>query len=318
VAWSGTLAAGAVLATLVGLLLADYAWRLRQWPALQKRLDELEQAARESIDSVPALDAERDRIKRELLGRKRRDQQIGWYTLAAAAAFLTFGKWLLGLYGEPVPSERQIERHRSERPVTERLIELPRRLARRPVRPSGAAATAACACNGNGRPRTIITPETDDVEAAVRQIIAETGSGPEAAIAILQRLQDRYRYLPQEALSKVCELTEISPAQLLGVATFYAQFRHEPVGLYLVRVCHGTACHVAGAPRISDELRRHLNIPDGSDTDPDRLFTLERVACLGCCSLAPVMMVDGRTFGRLDPQRACEALEQYRQTAAVS
>ena len=143
----------------------------------------------------------------------------------------------------------------------------------------------------------------------VDEVVAREGRMPEAAIPILQAIQTHYRYLPDEALQRVCELTDIAPAQIAGTSSFYAQFRRSPVGKHVVRVCHGTACHVSGARQITDELRRNLNIPEGEDTDPDRMFTLDEVACLGCCSLAPVLMVDDHTAGKLTPASACEALD---------
>jgi NADH:ubiquinone oxidoreductase subunit E len=103
-------------------------------------------------------------------------------------------------------------------------------------------------------------------------------------------------------------LTEITPAEIAGTSSFYSRFRRSPVGEHLVRVCHGTACHVSGARQITDELRRYLAIPEGADTDPARQFTLDEVACLGCCSLAPMIMVDGHPAGKLTPATACEAL----------
>ncbi len=143
----------------------------------------------------------------------------------------------------------------------------------------------------------------------VDQVVAQIGRGKEAAIPLLQAIQDHYRYLPDEALRRVCELTEITPAEIAGTSSFYGQFRRSPVGEHIVRVCHGTACHVSGARQITEELRRYLAIPDGEDTDGARLFTLDEVACLGCCSLAPVLMVDGHTAGKLTPATACDALK---------
>jgi len=113
-------------------------------------------------------------------------------------------------------------------------------------------------------------------------VVEETGHEREAVIPILQRLQEHFRYLPAEALERVCELTEITPAQIEGVATFYTQFRHRPIGEHLIRVCHGTACHVKGADRVSDAVRRTLHILPDDDTDADGRFTVEKVACLGC------------------------------------
>jgi NADH:ubiquinone oxidoreductase subunit E len=142
----------------------------------------------------------------------------------------------------------------------------------------------------------------------VDQLVSQLGRSREAAIPLLQAIQTHYRYLPDEALRRLCELTEITPAEISGTSSFYGQFRRSPVGEHVVRVCHGTACHVSGARQITEELRRYLAIPDGEDTDAARLFTLDEVACLGCCSLAPVLMVDGHTAGKLTPATACDAL----------
>jgi NADH:ubiquinone oxidoreductase subunit E len=143
----------------------------------------------------------------------------------------------------------------------------------------------------------------------VDDAVARLGRTREAAIPLLQAIQNHYRYLPDEALRRVCELTEITPAQIAGTSSFYGQFRRSPVGKHIVKVCHGTACHVSGARQITEELRRTLAIADGTDTDPSRTFTVEEVACLGCCSLAPVLMVDEHTAGKLTPAAAFDALD---------
>ena len=130
-------------------------------------------------------------------------------------------------------------------------------------------------------------------------------------LPILQAIQARYGYLPREALVRVCEITAISPAQIEGVATFYSRFRRAPTGSHLVSVCHGTACHVAGAERVTEALRRHLRLEGEADTDAAKRFTVQKVACLGCCSLAPVMRVDDRTYGRLTPENAGRTLEKF-------
>ncbi len=103
----------------------------------------------------------------------------------------------------------------------------------------------------------------------------------------------------------------MTPAQVEGVASFYSQFRRLPVGRHLVSVCHGTACHVAGAEGITDALHRHLRLAGDADTDASRTFTVQKVACLGCCSLAPVMRIDGRTYGHLTPESAPRMLERF-------
>src|ERR1039457_6447186 len=131
----------------------------------------------------------------------------------------------------------------------------------------------------------------------VDETVKRIGRAPDAVIPILQAVQDHYGYLPEEALQHVCAATQITPAAISGVSTCYDMFRHEPSGKHIVHVCHGTACHVGGAERVEDALRRHLRIPEGSDTDADRRFTIERVACLGCCTLAPVVRIEEETIG---------------------
>lgn len=125
---------------------------------------------------------------------------------------------------------------------------------------------------------------------------------PGSLITILQKAQEIYGYLSVDAINYIAECTGIKPAKIYGVATFYAQFRLQPVGKYLIMLCKGTACHVNGADRIEEAVCEHLNIQDGETTE-DGLFTLNNVACLGCCSLAPVMMVKSiegdETYGNL-------------------
>ncbi len=136
----------------------------------------------------------------------------------------------------------------------------------------------------------------------VKTIVASLGTESRLVIPILQELQKHFRYLPEEALQRVCELTEITRAQITGVSTFYTQFRHTPVGKHVLAVCHGTACHVKGAPLITDAVRRYLKIEDGKDTDVTGLFTVEKAACFGCCTLAPVVKIDGLTYGHVTAQ----------------
>jgi len=138
-----------------------------------------------------------------------------------------------------------------------------------------------------------------EIKVFVDSVIEETGGETGAVIPILQAIQDHYRYLPEEALQRVCEITEITPAQISGVATFYSQFRHRPMGKHLISLCDGTACHVKGAPDIHKTICDHLVIPEDDDTDPQGVFTVQKVACLGCCTLAPVCQIDGVTYGHL-------------------
>lgn len=142
----------------------------------------------------------------------------------------------------------------------------------------------------------------------VTKLIGRLGDRPDVCITILQGIQAFYGYLPAEALDYVTSHTRISRRQICGVASFYSQFRFAPVGRHVVRVCRGTACHVNGAERVSAAVHKTLHI-NGEETTRDGKFTLEKVACLGCCSLAPVMMIDETTYGRLDSRRALRVLK---------
>ena len=131
-------------------------------------------------------------------------------------------------------------------------------------------------------------------------------------IPLLQKLQEAYGYLPQDVIQRLSEKTGIFVSQIMGVVTFYSQFRLKPVGKNIVRVCFGTACHVNGAENIADAICRELNIELGGTTE-DKMFTVESVACLGCCSLAPVIMINDETHGRLSPDSARNVIRQAKE-----
>lgn len=133
-------------------------------------------------------------------------------------------------------------------------------------------------------------------------------------ITILQHTQDIYGYLPTDVLYHIAERVGASPAKVMGVATFYSQFRLQPVGKYLIMLCQGTACHVNGSERIEKAINEELGISDGETTE-DGLFTLKNVACLGCCSLSPVMMINDETYGRLTPDKTKEILRNLKNEA---
>jgi NADH-quinone oxidoreductase subunit E len=145
--------------------------------------------------------------------------------------------------------------------------------------------------------------------SVVGEMIEQFGTDSDAVIPILLGLQDAFGYLPIEALQRVTEKTDITPAQIYGVATFYAQFRLEPLGEHMVRVCHGTSCHVRGIVGITDTICDLLGL-DGEGTTEDREYTLEKVACLGCCSLSPVIMVDDKVYGGLTRKRVKRIFKQ--------
>ena len=157
-------------------------------------------------------------------------------------------------------------------------------------------------------------PQCAELEIDLREIdeiVERVGKRSKDTLTLLLSIQSKYRYLPREALRRVCEITEITPAQITSVSTFYSQFRHKPVGKHIIRVCHGTACYVLGAEQITNAVRKHLEIPEGEDTDAKRWFTVENVACLGCCSLAPCMMIDEITYGHLTPQNTGKAIDAF-------
>jgi len=132
-----------------------------------------------------------------------------------------------------------------------------------------------------------------------------------AMIPLLQGTQEIFGFLPRKAFEKLAAETGLELADMYGVATFYAQFRLNPVGKHIVKVCHGTACHVQNAKALTSALEDTLGVNDGETTE-DNLFTLESVACLGCCSLAPVMMIGEETYGNLDGKAASKVIRDIK------
>jgi len=130
-------------------------------------------------------------------------------------------------------------------------------------------------------------------------------------IPLLQGTQEIFGYIPHVAFEKLSKETGLKLSEMYGVATFYAQFRLNPVGKHIVKVCHGTACHVQNANELTDALEESLKVKDGETTE-DGLFTLESVACLGCCSLAPVMMIGDETYGKLTGNQAVKIVKNIR------
>ncbi|MBO5944766.1 MAG: NADH-quinone oxidoreductase subunit NuoE [Clostridia bacterium] len=132
---------------------------------------------------------------------------------------------------------------------------------------------------------------------------------PGSLITILQNAQEIYGYLPVDEILHISQRTGIKVTKIMGVATFYSQFRLEPVGKYLIMLCQGTACHVNGSLQIEKTINEYLGIKDGETTE-DGLFTLKNVACLGCCSLSPVMMINDETYGSLTPEKAISIFKE--------
>lgn len=133
-------------------------------------------------------------------------------------------------------------------------------------------------------------------------------------ITILQNAQEIYGYLPVDVILHISQRTGIKVTKIMGVTTFYSQFRLEPVGKYLIMLCQGTACHVNGSLQIEKTINEYLGIKDG-ETTADGLFTLKNVACLGCCSLSPVMMINDETYGSLTPEKAISIFKELKEKA---
>lgn len=132
-------------------------------------------------------------------------------------------------------------------------------------------------------------------------------------ITILQKAQSIYGYLPKPILKFISQSTGVKPSKIYGVATFYTQFRLNPVGENLIMLCQGTACHVNGSAMIERAIVEELGIEDGETTE-DNVFTFNNVACLGCCSLAPVMMIGNETYANLTPEKTKEILREIRES----
>lgn len=145
----------------------------------------------------------------------------------------------------------------------------------------------------------------------INEVLEKYADVDGSLITILQHAQDIYGYLPTDVLYHIAEKIGSTPAKVMGVATFYSQFRLQPVGKYLIMLCQGTACHVNGSEKIEKAIKDELGISDGETTE-DGLFTLKNVACLGCCSLSPVMMINDETYGSLTPEKAKEILRNLK------
>lgn len=148
-----------------------------------------------------------------------------------------------------------------------------------------------------------------DIREKVDGLIERIGTTNDLAIPLLQAVQHEFRYIPVEAIEHIASKTGMTETGLYGVATFYSQFRLEPVGEKIIKVCHGTACHVAGAEGVTEALEKRLGISDG-ETTADGKYTLESVACLGCCSLAPVVAVDDDISAKVDRGGAVELIDR--------
>jgi NADH:ubiquinone oxidoreductase subunit E len=160
------------------------------------------------------------------------------------------------------------------------------------------------------------TPRNEDL-AELRPVLEHYASDPGALIPVLQETQRLFGYLPRGALRRIADARGVPFSHVYGVATFYSQFHLRPRGDKVIRICHGTACHVRGAPEVTHAVVEELGIKIGETTD-DRAFTLESVACVGCCGLAPVMFVGEDTYGQLDAVKTRRIAAALREEAAMA
>ncbi len=138
----------------------------------------------------------------------------------------------------------------------------------------------------------------------LREVLQAPVTGKGDLIPLLQKAQEAEGYVSEDAIYAIADKLRIPASEVFGVLSFYAQFRLRPMGKHNVKICRGTACHVRGSPLIVTAVESELRLGSGEDTTPDGLFTVEKIACFGACSLAPVMVVDGRTYGNLSPDKA--------------
>lgn len=146
--------------------------------------------------------------------------------------------------------------------------------------------------------------------ARVCEILERHGRDASKLVPILQAVQEEYRYLPEEIITYVATSLNLPPARVYGVATFYAHFALEPKGKYVIRLCDGTACHVKGSIPVLEALRKRLKLDAKRTTTPDMLFTVETVACLGACGLAPAMVINEAVHGQVTPEKAVALVDE--------
>ncbi|MCK5691500.1 MAG: NAD(P)H-dependent oxidoreductase subunit E, partial [Bacteroidales bacterium] len=156
--------------------------------------------------------------------------------------------------------------------------------------------------------------EIRDIDGIVQQL----GGKRHDVIPVLQAIQEKYNYLPEEALRRVCEISEITPAQIVGVASFYSQFRFTPAGQHMIKVCAGTACHVKGAGLVYDAMKRELELGKDEDTTTSGTYTIEKVNCLGCGTLAPVVQIDEVTYGHVSTSQVGTILSDFESQKGAS
>ena len=307
--WLGIVAAAVAVVCAVWLA-SEYAYARYVTPIEKARVDALRLQAKTDAEVQKILKPEWDRQHEELVRRRNAYRWSGLALLISIGVFFAWIRWLRPAEDEWV--------HVPPRLV--RLLAPPRdhpRLASPPPRTAAGASAGAPAGASAGAPAPFVLPVRPHAAAApldlaaIDAMLRITGTRRDSILPVLQAIQARYRYLPEAALRRVCATSDMSPSQMAGVASFYGQFRLTPTGDHIIRVCEGTACHVSGAVEVRTEMRRCLGMTDGADTDPTGTFTIERVACIGSCSLAPVLTIDDQIYGHLTALSVARVLGEF-------
>jgi len=288
--WLGIVAIAVAVASSAWLI-GEYLYARYITPIEKATIAALKEQSRTDTSVAGAITREFD-VQHVRIARRRVAYQIGGLTaLIAVGVVFAWFRWLRPGHGEWVGVPEALANALARPRDQPALMTPPPR-----SKPAGDAATAGPLITLPALPAS--SPDVFD-PAVVDTILEATGRSRDAVLPVLQAIQARYRFLPEAALRRVHEASAMGAAQLAGVASFYGQFRLTPTGRHVIRVCEGTACHVSGAVDVRHEIRRCLGMPDGVDTDPTRTFTIERVACVGSCSLAPVVTIDEQIYGHL-------------------
>lgn len=158
-----------------------------------------------------------------------------------------------------------------------------------------------------------LNPSTEDIK--VLKNLFEEHAIESSLMIYLQQVQSKFGYIPEFSIQYLSRNMNVAESHIYGVITFYSQFSLKPVGKNIIKLCVGTACHVGGSKVLSKKIKSYLKLNDEDETTEDRVFTVQNVACLGCCALAPAMMVNGKVFGKLDLDRMKEVIETYRKAS---
>ncbi|MBN2244104.1 MAG: NADH-quinone oxidoreductase subunit NuoF [Acidobacteria bacterium] len=312
--WLGLAAAAVAVAASVWILSFYIHARIVD-PGNAARIEALKEKAKTDPEVQEILQPDLEKQYQDLKKRRFAYDLGGAVLLISAGVFFAWFRWLRPGPGDWTGIPAGWMPYLASR-VDTAARPLPAVLRKPPPESGSAAAASAAPAEDWVSPAPVEGGALD--LGAVDAILEAEGNSPEAVIPILQAIQSHYRYLPDQALRAVCQKGGISASQIAGVSTFYTQFRHKPVGKHIIRVCEGTACHVSGAAEIGNELRRRLKIPDGSDTDPSGQFTLERVACIGSCSLAPVITIDENIYGHMSALSAGGTVRDFLRSADSS